>query len=464
MLTIRTLLFAVPLLPFALAACADADVAGDDSTDVIASSVTVRTGVDYSWSRPSPQTLFNSGYTFAARYLSYDTSGKNLTLGEANALRAAGVDVVANWEYGAQDALNGYDEGVRNAQTALAQANAAGMPAGRPIYFSVDFDATPGQQAAINSYFDGVISVLGVARTGAYAGYYPIKRLFDAGKIQWGWQTYAWSGGQWDPRAQVRQVQNGVTIGGADCDIDAAQTDDFGQWGAGHADSPAAEPAPGAQTGDFNGDGRSEIAMFYDYGNDNAGLWLFSADGTTPRMTWSSGPGNWAVSRTKFVTGDFDGDGRSEIAALYDYGNDSVGLWLFSSDGTSPRRTWMTNPGSWGWNRSKLVAGDFDGDGRSEIAVLYDYSNDVTGLWLFNADGTSPRRTWVTNPGGWGWNRSKLTVGDFNGDGRSETAVFYDYSNDNSGLFYFNSEETAAQSVFLSGAGNWGWARSLLGG
>ncbi len=40
-----------------------------------------------------------------------------------------------------------------------------------------------------------------------------IKRLFDGGKITWGWQTYAWSGGNWDSRAQVRQVQNDIPGG-----------------------------------------------------------------------------------------------------------------------------------------------------------------------------------------------------------------------------------------------------------
>jgi hypothetical protein len=174
--------------------------------------------------------LHAAGYTFAARYLSYDTTGKNLTASEASALQAAGVDVVANWEYGASDALNGSARGASDAQEALRQANAAGMPAGRPIYFSVDFDATEAQQAAINDYFDGVASVLGLARTGAYGGFYPIQRLFNAGKITWGWQTYAWSGGQWDSRAQVRQTLNGVTIAGGECDIDEAQTNDFGQW------------------------------------------------------------------------------------------------------------------------------------------------------------------------------------------------------------------------------------------
>ena len=97
------------------------------------------------------------------------------------------------------------------------------MPEGRPIYFGVDFDAAASQQGTINAYFDGAISVLGKQRVGAYAGYYVIKRLFDAGKITWGWQTYAWSGGKWDSRAQLRQVKNGVVIAGGDCDIDEAR-------------------------------------------------------------------------------------------------------------------------------------------------------------------------------------------------------------------------------------------------
>src|SRR6185312_5360978 len=121
-----------------------------------------------------------------------------------------------------------YSRGVAEAKEAEAQAKAVGAPAGRPIYFSLDFDATPGQQGAIDAYFEGVASVIGLARTGAYGGYYPIKRLFDAGKIKWAWQTYAWSGGQWDSRAQLRQVQNEVESG---LDKDHAVVADFGQWG-----------------------------------------------------------------------------------------------------------------------------------------------------------------------------------------------------------------------------------------
>jgi hypothetical protein len=204
---------------------------GRAGADVTAAAV--RKGIDYSWGRPRPSAVVAAGYTFVCRYVSWSTSGKNLTRSEANALRAAGLDIVTNWEYEPSEALDGYNAGARNATEAHRQAVACGMPADRPIYFSVDFDPTSGQQSAINSYFDGVASVIGRARTGAYGGYGAIDRLFDAGKIRWGWQTYAWSGGNWDSRAKLRQVQNGITVDGADCDRNEAHAADFGQWGGG---------------------------------------------------------------------------------------------------------------------------------------------------------------------------------------------------------------------------------------
>ncbi len=230
----RTFIRSLSIGILAVAGCTGGNL--DGSIDETSAAVTSRKGLDYSFARPSVSSLHSEGYTFAARYLSTDnssTAGKILTAAEAKSLIAAGIDVVSNFEYAADDALSGEAQGVADAKVAQAQAVAAGMPATRPIYFSVDFDATPAQQTPINAYFDGVASVLGVDRTGAYGGYYVIQRLFDAGKIKWGWQTYAWSGGQWDARAQVRQTQNGITAAGDSdcCDLDASEADDFGQWG-----------------------------------------------------------------------------------------------------------------------------------------------------------------------------------------------------------------------------------------
>lgn len=213
----------------ALAACGSVEAPGD--ADPGGGDPGLRTGVDFSWARPSPDGLRAAGYSFAVRYLSYNTTGKNLSASEASALIAAGVDVVANWEDAAMDALDGRARGASDAEEAVRQATAAGMPDGRPIYFAVDFDAAPDQQPAIDDYFDGVASVIGRARTGGYGGFGPIQRLLDGGKIAWAWQTYAWSAGLWDPRAQLRQIRNSVTIAGGECDIDQAHADDFGQWG-----------------------------------------------------------------------------------------------------------------------------------------------------------------------------------------------------------------------------------------
>jgi hypothetical protein len=115
---------------------------------------------------------------------------------------------------------------------------------GIPLYFACDWDATEADQTAINAYMDGVISVIGKARAGMYAGYYPLKRAWDAGKLSYGWQTYAWSGGLWDTRAQLRQVQNDVTVCGVSADWDEAHAKDYGQWPRPTGDPMPAPAAP----------------------------------------------------------------------------------------------------------------------------------------------------------------------------------------------------------------------------
>lgn len=46
-----------------------------------------------------------------------------------------------------------------------------------------------------------------------------------------------------------------------------------------------------------------------------------------------------------------------------------------------------SGPGNWNWSRGKVVAGDFNYDGRTDLEVLYDYRSstnpDTTGLLTF---------------------------------------------------------------------------------
>jgi len=202
-------------------------------------------GLDYAWysgsSYPSPSCLKNAGVTFIMRYLSHDAS-KDLTSTELKAMNDAGIKVGVVWETTADRMLGGYSAGVSDGQSAKSAADALGM-AGIPIYFACDWDASESQQAAINSYLDGAASVVGRDRTGIYAGYWPLKRSLDAGKAKWGWQTYAWSGGNKDDRRNLYQYQNGVTVCSQSSDWNEQHTSDAGLWPRGATPIPPKPPA-----------------------------------------------------------------------------------------------------------------------------------------------------------------------------------------------------------------------------
>lgn len=189
-------------------------------------------GIDYAFGRPSVAAIHAVGARFVCRYLSHSPS-KNLTSAEAHALSDAGIWIVVVWETTAKRALDGRTAGIADALDAQQQAQACGMPAGRPIYFAVDWDASKTQQAAIDAYLDGAASVLGAERVGIYGGYGPVSRAMSGGHAAWGWQTYAWSGGRWYGDAQLQQYSNDHTVDGVGSDYDRATTDDYGQWRVG---------------------------------------------------------------------------------------------------------------------------------------------------------------------------------------------------------------------------------------
>lgn len=191
-------------------------------------------GLDYV-AGPSPTMLKAQGVTFVCRYLSKVnalTVRKILTASEAKALSQAGISIVSNYEWYANRALEGVASGVTDAQIAQSQHSECGGPPDKPIYFSVDCDCA-GEQTV--EYFKGVASVLGLDRTGVYGSYRVVKYLLDNGLIKWVWQTYAWSGGAWDSRANIKQYRNGVILAGHSVDYDESTGSDFGQWTQGES-------------------------------------------------------------------------------------------------------------------------------------------------------------------------------------------------------------------------------------
>ncbi|MBK3528389.1 VCBS repeat-containing protein [Streptomyces sp. MBT67] len=207
-------------------------------------------------------------------------------------------------------------------------------------------------------------------------------------------------------------------------------------------------------SGDFNGDGREDIAAFYDNGTsvdgkNRASLFAFHSTGNgfaAPKNVWST-PGGFTWSKSQLTAGDFTGDGKDDLAVLYDSGSSDTGaitsLYTFTSTGagfSAPKKTWTT-PGGFTWSKSKVTSGDYNGDGKDDVAVFYDGGSSDTGqissLYTFTSTGTgfaNPRRTWTT-PGGFTWSAGQVTSGDYDKDGKDDIAVLYNSGKSADGKF-----------------------------
>ena len=193
--------------------------------------------------------------------------------------------------------------------------------------------------------------------------------------------------------------------------------------------------------GDFNGDGKDDIVCMYDYGDRENTLHVFLSNGAGFQ------PNQWWYTNTMYttenvngrlVTGDFNGDGKDDVAALYDYdGDNEYAIHMWQSTGTSfiPTQWWLSDH----WYdveniTGRVVAGDFNHDGKDDIAALYYYGGEneyAIHVWTSTGSSFNKPSWWlsdhmynVTNVTG------RVTAGDFDGDGRDDIAAFYNYGGD----------------------------------
>ena len=176
--------------------------------------------------------------------------------------------------------------------------------------------------------------------------------------------------------------------------------------------------------GDFNGDGQLDLAVT-DFSRpaelvsndvDTISILLGNGDGTFAAAGVNPATGSIPVS---IATGDFNGDGKLDLAVA-NYGSDAVTILLGQGDGSF---TAAASPAT-GSEPTSLAVGDFNGDGKADLAVTDEGSNTVTIL-LGNGDGTFAAGA---SPGT-GSKPSFVTVADFDGDGKPDLAVTNSGSN-----------------------------------
>jgi hypothetical protein len=166
-----------------------------------------------------------------------------------------------------------------------------------------------------------------------------------------------------------------------------------------------------AGVGDFNGDGKSDVLW-----RDSSGVvtdWLGTASGAfvgNLANASSSLPTSWHI----VGTGDFNGDGRDDILWRNDLG--TVTDWLGTSSGGFTGNWASSNqnlPLSW----QVVGTGDFNGDGITDL--LWRDSSGTVVDWLGNANGGFTGN-YANSAASLGNNWQVASIGDFNGDGHDD--------------------------------------------
>ena len=188
----------------------------------------------------------------------------------------------------------------------------------------------------------------------------------------------------------------------------------------------------GVTSGDYDGDGTHEVAVYRDNGGRggrpsgiNNRVIIFEADGTKINE-WSYG----GYDFLGITSGDYDGDGTDEVAVYRDNGGRGGGraginnyVIIFEADGTKIDE-WSNGNKPF----QRITSGDYDGDGTDELAV---YREDDR----FGSTARIENRVIIFESNGlriglgWSYNNKDfqgITSGDYDGDGTDGFGVYTD--------------------------------------
>ncbi|HEX9928327.1 MAG TPA: FG-GAP-like repeat-containing protein [Pyrinomonadaceae bacterium] len=171
------------------------------------------------------------------------------------------------------------------------------------------------------------------------------------------------------------------------------------------------------EAADLNGDGNSDVAGVT---RNNLHIFLGNGQGGLELKTTSA----WKGTQNGIAVGKFNNDNLADLAITGgNFGEPfEFGIILGSSSGTFTFNNRYSLPNQ----PSGIVAGEFNGDGLTDVVIAsnYPYQNSTPQtytlqLWIGSENGSFTAGTKVNLP----FSISEATAGDFNGDGKLDLAA-----------------------------------------
>ena len=158
-----------------------------------------------------------------------------------------------------------------------------------------------------------------------------------------------------------------------------------------------------AGTGDFSGDGTSDV-LLDNTRTDQAAILGLGPDGVRSRATLDGPGAGWTAA----AVGDIDGDGRSDI--LWSDPNGDLAAWIMNGTSVTSELQ-LATPGP-GWTVVGL--GDMTGDAKADV-LLQNAASGALDLLALTGTGVASQTSLTGGPGA---GYTAVGVGAFDGSGR----------------------------------------------